>query len=100
MKRRIRLTEGDLRRIVKKSVRRAVRETTQYDTDNQAEGSYFQIMRMRLSALSNSEYPEISSRARQILDDIKQSDMSVRECLETYWDETIELKRQYREEVG
>ena len=33
MKRRIRLTEGDLRRIVNKSVRRVLRESSSYDND-------------------------------------------------------------------
>lgn len=78
---------------------RIVKETKAFDTDNQAESSYFQTMMMRLSGLSNyKENPEISSRARQILDDIKQSDMSPLECIETYWDESQELKKRYWDE--
>ena len=74
-------------------------EMKAFDADNHAEATYFQIMRLRLSGLSNYKgNPEISSRARQILDGIKQSDKSPLECIEAYWDESQELKRRYWEE--
>ena len=74
-------------------------EMKAFDADNHVEATYFQIMRLRLSGLSNYKgNPEISSRARQILDGIKQSDKSPRECIEAYWDESQELKRREWEE--
>ena len=95
MKQRIRLTESDLRKIVKESVKKVLKETSAFSTESHIEATYFQIMRLRLSSLSNwKENPEISSRARQILDDIKQSNMTPWECIETYWDETQEMIRQ------
>jgi hypothetical protein len=89
----IRLTESDLKRVISESVKRVLKETNGLDTDNHAEASYFQIMRLRLSSLSNSSNSEISSRAREILNDIKHSNMTPFECLKTYWDETQELKK-------
>ncbi len=60
--------------------------------------TYFQIMRLRLSGLSNDRNPQISARAREILDEIRQTDKGPWECLEEYWDESQELKKRYWEE--
>jgi hypothetical protein len=76
-------------------VKNVLKETSGLDTDNHAEASYFQIMRLRLSSLSNSSNPKISSRAREILNDIKLSNMTPFECLKNYWNETQELKKSY-----
>ena len=82
-------------KIITESVKKVLNETSGLDTDNHAEASYFQIMRFRLSSLSNSSNPKISSKAREILNDIKHSNMTPFECLKIYWDETQELKKSY-----
>lgn len=63
---------------------------------NHAVASYFQTMRMRLSGLSNyKENKEIRDRAREMLKDINESDMTRYECVMKYWDESISLKEAY-----
>lgn len=69
-------------------------ETTKNTTH--IEMTLMQAMRLRLSGLSNyKENETVSSRARQILDDIRNGDNTPMDYVKEYFYETEELIRQY-----